>query len=659
MMPVEEIFKQAVAHHDAHRWSDAQSLYRQVLSMHLDHAPALRLLGLLAVQMGNAAEAVKLLRKAVALDPSVCEYWGNLGVALATQGQLDEALKAFQKACDLRPDDAECCTNLAGALQQKGRIDEAIEIYRKARDLQPAGAPYHFNHAQAVALKGELDTAIESFRRAIALRPSYAKAWNNLAGALLQQGKKSEAIEAYSRAIIEQPDYAEAFFNLGTALYKNGDVAEAIEAFQQTLRLKPDFTEALDHLGTALHAGKQSAEAIATYQRAIALRPNFAEACNNLANVLLDEERLEEAEESYRKAIVLRPSYADAWSNLGTAVQRQGRFEEAKETYRHATELDPTHAAAQFNLAWALLQQGDFEHGWALHDARLQIEEELHGRRFSQPLWDGAPLHGKRILLHAEQGIGDTIQFIRYVPWVASLGGVVFVETQPPLHRLLKTVEGVAQIISRGDPLPDFDVHCPLMSLPRRHHTRLQAVPAEVPYLRVSQGLARSDDGTRRQGDREKGRIGLVWSGNPIHTRDKHRSVRLSAFTPLLEVPNVEFYSLQKGPAEEELTAYAIANRKSQIANTPDLSDFADTAALIMNLDLIISVDTAVAHLAGALARPVWVLLPFIPDWRWMLDRSDSPWYPTMRLFRQPKQGDWQTPIHRIASELKSLGIKA
>ena len=380
-------------------------------------------------------------------------------------------------------------------------------------------------------------------------------------------------------------------------------------------------------------------EAIAAHRRSIAINPKSHVPFFNLGNALKDKGQTDEAIAAYRQALGLRPNYPEAHFNVGTSFGDKGQTAEAIAAYRQAIALDPNYAAAHWNLALMLLARGEFQEGFKEHQWRWECKGLPRRRNFAQPQWDGSPLAGRTILLHAEQGFGDTLQFIRYAPLVAARGATVIVGSVPELHRLLQGTPGVSRWLASGETLPPFDVHCPLMSLPHaRSARRWKTIPQSVPYLHADAGLSawwRNESGRH---DSNRFKVGLSWAGNPTHVNDRNRSLSLAALGPLAQVQGVSFYSLQKGDSARQPRPSGL----ELIDRTEDLKDFADTAALVANLDLVISVDSAVAHLAGAMGKPVWTLLPFTADWRWLLEREDSPWYPTMRLFRQAARGDWE-----------------
>ena len=387
-------------------------------------------------------------------------------------------------------------------------------------------------------------------------------------------------------------------------------------------------------------------------RRALALKPDYAEAHNNLGGALSAQGNLDEAVACYRRALALKPDYAEAHNNLGGALSDLAKFDEALACYRRALRLKPDYAEAHWNQALLTLLTGDFERGWAEYEWRWKTKQlHFERRTFSQPRWDGQPLAGRTILLHAEQGLGDTIQFVRYVSLVKVRGGRVVVECQPPLLPLLADCPGIDQVVARGNPLPAFDVQAPLLSLPGILGTTLDSIPDRVPYLRADPELAQA---WRKRLEALDGfKVGIVWQGNPPFKGDRQRSIPLRQYEALARVEGVQLVSLQKGAGADQLGKLAASFPVLDLGE--QLETFSDTAAVLKNLDLLISSCTSVPHLAGALGVPVWLALPFVPDWRWLLEREDSPWYPHHRLFRQSRPGDWSEVFERIAGALRGL----
>jgi len=569
-------------------------------------------------------------------------------------GRLAEAEEIYRQILDRQPGHAQALELLGALNLQRGRSDVAVDLIGRALALRPNWPEALSNRGEALRVQGRLDEAIADHRQVIALEPNRAQAHYNFGVALKDKGQLDEAIAAYRRAIALKPDYARAFGNLGNALREKEQVDEAIAACRQAIALKPDFAEAHSNLSAALRDKGLQNEAIAACRQAIALRPNFPEAYTNLGNALRDKGLMDAAIAAYHQAIAVKPEFVEAYTNLGSVLKDMGRLDEAIAACRRAIALKPDSPEAHYSFAFVLLLNGDFAEGWAEHEWRWLFKDfPAHRWSSSKPQWDGSDLANRTILLYCEQGFGDILQFIRFVPMVAGRGGNVIVMCPPHLRRLFQSVPGVGGWVVFDEPLPQFDVHCPLMSLPLAFGTTLETIPASVPYLHAEAGeIERWRE--RLAGEPAGLKVGLVWAGRSTHKNDHNRSVPLSILAPLAEVPGVNFYSLQKG--EPAAQAKHPPGGMKLVDWTQELNDFADTAALIANLDLVVSVDTAVAHLSGAVSRPVWLLAPFVTDWRWPLGREDSPWYPTMRVFRQKATGQWDEIIERVA---KCLALHA
>jgi tetratricopeptide (TPR) repeat protein len=474
------------------------------------------------------------------------------------------------------------------------------------------------------------------------------------AARLHQAGRLDEAETIYREIIDRDHSHAEAIHHLGVIAFQTGAVVQAVDIIGDALRLQPDNPGALSNLGLALEQLGRHEEALGCYQRAVALKPAYPEAHYNRGNVLRDLGRGEEALASYDKALRHQPKFVAAHVNRGRTLRDLGRLQEAESAYARALYLQPGLAVAELNKSFVHLVQGDFRRGLPLFEARWR-EAQMAGamRSFAAPQWDGREsLEGATLLLHAEQGLGDTLQFCRYAPLLAAQGARIVLEVQPPLVGLLRGLQGVADVVARGEPLPAFDFHCPLLSLPLVCGTTLDTIPAQPAYLAADP--ARIEAWQRRLGPRRHApggrRIGLVWSGSAGHLNDRHRSIPLAALTPLFTGQH-EFVGLQ-GEIRREDVGVLRAHADHLRSFADELVDFAETAALAAGMDLVIAVDTAGAHLAGALGRPLWLLLPFAADWRWLTARSDSPWYPSARLFRQGRPEDWASVIDAIGRAL-------
>jgi tetratricopeptide (TPR) repeat protein len=619
------LFAQGLALHQAGRLADAENIYQQVLATRPDHFDSLHLLGVIFLQRGNYAKAVQLFDLALAKDPNNVAALNNRGNALNDLNRFADALATFDRAIKLRPDRAETHSNRGNTLKELSRFEEAVASYDRALALQPDSAVALSNRASALHELKLFDQALASCDRALGLQPDFAQAHSNRGNALKELKRFDEALASYDRALALRPDFFEAHSNRGNVLHELGRFAEALASFDRALELRPDFAEAHCNRGNALQDLNRCDAALTSYDRALTLLPEFAAAYSNRGNALKDLRRLAEAFASFDRAIALQPDFADA----------------------------------HFNAAACRLLAGDFARGWEEYEWRWETDQ-LGGekRNFAQPRWDGSEgIAGKTILIHAEQGFGDTIQFCRYVPLVAARAGRVIFEVLQPLRALMGTLCGGAQIICRGETLPDFDLHCPLLSLPLAFGTRLETIPSATPYLSAPATKIRA--WRDRLGEHDRPRVGLVWSGNPrkdqphAYRLDAQRSIGFDLLAPLFQVTGCAFYSLQKG--DRALAQLRDSNLRDRVIDwTEDLHDFSDTAALIENLDLVIAVDTSVAHVAGALGKPFWLLNRHTTCWRWLLDREDSPWYPTARLFRQDDTREWGNVIDRVAAALRA-----
>lgn len=532
-----------------------------------------------------------------------------------------------------------------------GNLALAEILYHNLLEREPRQAAALILLGSLNVQKGNLERASTLVKEAVTLRPENAEAYNILGVILQKQGKFEEAIQSYGNALKREPDRAETYNNLGTVLIEVDRFDEAVANYEHAILLKPDYAEAYYNLANAFKREHKLNEAIKHYRKAINFNPNYVESTNNLGSTLKDQGRYDEALDALCRAIRLRPNNAEAHNNCGIVLQEQGKLNEALVAFNKAVALKTDYAEAHFNRSLLLLLKGRFTEAWPEYEWRL-CTKEYGLKNVQQPQWKGSPLEGKSILVHAEQGFGDTIQFVRYLPLIQSKGGRVIFECWPQLISLLENCNGIDKIIEKipdEEPAEEFDFTIPLMSLPGIFDTKLETIPFPVPYITANRRLA--DEWHKRLAVNDYFKIGLVWTGNPENRNIcLKRSCTLREFADLSKIPGLKFYSLQKGPASVEALYPPVG---MDIINLEDkLKDFSDTAAVIANLDLVISVDTAVAHLAGALGKPVWILLPFVPDWRWLVNREDSPWYSSMRLFRQTHPGDWAGVFDRVVQAL-------
>jgi tetratricopeptide (TPR) repeat protein len=713
---MQAMFMQGLALHQQGKLADAERIYMEILQQQPLHFGALHLAGLIACQTRRTERGAAMIAKAISLNANIVTAHNDLGNALLDLKRAEQAVASFDRAIALQPDNAEAYNNRGIALKDLKRVEEALASYNRAIGYRPDYAEAYNNRGNVLLDLKRTEEALASFDKAIALQPNFPEAHNNRSNALLDLERAEEALASVDKAIALKPDFAQAYNARGDALLGLERPAEALESYDKALKLQSDLAEAWLGRGSVFRELKRDGEALAAYDKALALKPDLAEAWLGRGYALAELKRYDAALASYDKALALKPDLVGAWLRRGNVFAGLNRYDDAFAAYDKALALEPDlagvwlgrgnvfcdlkrydEANVAFDKALALkpdlegawlgrgnvffsmnrdeealtcfdkaialgkdlaegywnksllkLSLGEYEVGWQLYEWRWKYRLFTSpGRNFSQPLWLGIDsIVGKTILIHSEQGFGDTIQFFRYLSKLEKLGPTIIIETQTQLVPLIKAQRGNCQIIGQGETLPSFDVHCPLLSLPLAFKTTLETIPAQVPYLFAPPEkleLWRTKLGTKR-----KSRIGLVWSGKL--SPDFRRSVPLESLLLIID-EKAEWYSLQKDVRESDRST--LNSSLTIIDHSPSLNDFSDTAALITEMDLVISIDTAVAHLAGALGKPVWILLPFHPDFRWLRDREDSPWYPTARLFRQTQDGDWSDVIDRVFQELK------
>jgi tetratricopeptide (TPR) repeat protein len=589
----------------------AAVLYAQVLQHDPRNPDALNLLGVLDLRHGRLASAHDRIAQAIRILPQTAFYHNNLGLVFRAMGDLGKAATAFEAA----------------------------------RQWQPTLYDAHFNLGVVRERLGQTDEAIAAYEKALALNSNNA-VLNNLGAAYLRRGELSKAIGYFEQVLKHQPDHADALYNLANAFLKSGDSEKAVVFLERRAGLPAPPPELPLQLGEVLQRVRRFDEAEIVYRKVLQTRLDPT-ACNNLAVILNRKFNYSEAETLSRQAIRLAPTYAEAHNNLGNILLATGRPTEADEAYSRAIDSKAGYAQARLNRGLARLLMGEFETGWDDFESRWQTSDFPTGKpKFAQPEWIGDDLRGRALLVYYEQGLGDTIQFSRYLPLLAARGGRVLFVFPRELRALFSGLAGVTLIDPDG-PMPPFDVHAPLMSLPRLCATRLQNIPCEMSYL-PRHPVSRFPLAPRTP---DRMRVGVVWAGGARHPKDLLRSLTAQQLVPAFRAASCDFFSLQTPPRAAELKALPADVRVEDVGS--GLRDFADTAAIMEQLDLVISADTSPLHLAGMLGRPTWGLLPFIPDWRWLLHREDSPWYPTMRLFRQTTLGDWTGVVDRVANALR------
>jgi tetratricopeptide (TPR) repeat protein len=672
--------------------ADAVVFLTRSLNLKPDRPTVLLNLALALHTLGREEEALQACNRALALDASLGGGYRTRAAVYTALGRREEALANAGQAVRLALRDPGAHADLGVALEAVGREREALECFERAIALDPSLAAAHHNRALLLARRGEHERALQSFDRALALQPHHAALVANRGNTLKELGRLPEAEQSYSLALAIEPnnpvtlhgralaryllrryvealhDYdalaarghesAPALVGRGATLVALRRFAEALAPLERAIQLLPGDADAHIQRGVALLNSDRNAEAIESFDRALAIRPNDPDVLNNRGVALTLTWQLSQALDSFVRSAVMGGTTAENHTNTGIVLKLLGRYREAAAAFGRALTRNPDDPSARFALAFLRLTLGEFAAGWPLYEARFDVPALGNpARHFSATRWSGSQsLKGKILLVHAEQGLGDVIQFCRYLPLLAAQGAFVVFEVMPSLARLLRTLPCSVRLIGRGEPLPPVDYYCPLLSLPLALNTRLDTIPAQVPYLaaepeRVAHWLERLRvlPGLR---------VGIAWQGNLDVEKliwARGRSIPLTFLEPLAHLPGVQLISLQKGPGTEQLRKVPFGERivdlGAELDRGPDA--FLDTAAVMAGLDLVISSDTSVAHLAGALGRPVWVMLAASPEWRWGLERLDSPWYPTMRLFRQTADRDWRVVVAAIVDALK------
>ena len=691
---VEEALRAAIALHRRGALDEAEVAYKAVLGRRPQHPDARHLLGVIAFQRARHEESVEWIDGAIAIDPKRAVFFSNRGNALRRLKRFEDALASYERAIELdpglsaahhnrglslndlrrfeealasfdaaialEPGHALAYSNPGNALKELKRFDEALASFDAAIALDPAFPESHYNRGNALRGLARLDDAVADYDRAIALRPDFVEAHYNRAVSLGDLGRYDEALAGYERTIALRPGYAEAHYNRGAALQRLMRPEEALASLDAAIAHKPEFAEAHCNRGNVLKGWGRFDEALACYAQAIALKPGFADAHYNRGVVFGELQRLDEALASYDRAIEIAPDLAVAHNNRGETLKAMMRLDEALASYDRASALRAGYGDALCNRSLVLLMQGRLREGWAMYEWRWKRRSSpLPTKNFAQPLWLGAEdVSGKTLLLHAEQGLGDTIQFVRYAKLVQRSGARVLLDVPEVLQPLMRGAQGVDVLLRKGQPLPHFDFHCPLLSLPLAFGPDLSSIPAEVPYIAVAED--RKERWRRHVGDTGF-KIAICWQGNPDGKVDIGRSFPLRLFEGISKVPGVRLISLQKSAGVEQLRDLPEGMRVETLPEDFDAGDgaFLDSAAMMACVDLVITSDTALTHLAGASGARTWLPLKHVPDWRWMLERSDSPWYPEHRLFRQRRRGDWSDVFAEMESALWELSRRS
>ncbi len=635
------------------RRSEAIAAYRQALKLRPNFAEAWWNLGNALVEAEEWEEAIRVIRRALQLAPKAAALHNNLSVALRKLGQFEPAIDAARRALTIDPGYVDALNNLGIASKLAGRVEEAISTYRSAVTLNPQSYDSHYNLGLALGTAGRHHEEELAYLQALALRPQSADAWYGIGAARHGLERWESARAAYRACLAAEPAMAKAWHAIGLTHHREMQYQEAIDAYEQALVVGGPNREIANNVVACLLEMRRWTEAERKVRPLVNAHPDFVSGWANLSAALNRQYRYRESEAAARRALALDPKSVDAHNNLGAVLAAMGHHDEARMAFNTALALDPKLGSARVNVGFIQLISGELEPGWAAHELRLEKLRLTDLKRLAgRTRWSAKSARpGERVFVPGEQGLGDTLQFMRYLPLLAARGCSVQLEVQPALTRLLRAFPGVATITAQGEPLPSFDSYCPLLSLPFEFGTHLNTIPPVVP---VTAPVDRRDHwATRINSHPARLRVGFSWCGNPNHENDQNRSIPLATFRQLFDAcPGVHFFSLQKNPKAED------AEMLAGIANVTDLgpalSDFIETAAAIAALDLVVSVDTSVAHLAATLGKPVLLLLCFAPDWRWLLHRTDTPWYPSMTLFRQDVAGDWSEPLSRVVERLRA-----
>lgn len=647
-----QVFSEAVAEFKKGNLKRAEDLCLNIIEKAPPNPICLHLIGVICHQQHKPVDAEVWLRKSLVLQPNVIEVNFNLGLALLAQDKFIDALVYFEKAIKLNPVYSAGYFQIGNVYKNLSQYEDAISAYKKCLELLP-------DHEEAMNCIGfslcqqnKHQEAIGYFIKAITIRADFPEALNNMGVAYLELDRPDQTKALCEKAIAMRPNYTAALNNLGNALKSQGSFKEAIHYYEMALTIDPKLVEARNNLGLSMMYGMSAIDtATACFNEVLKQNPDHPQALNNLGITLCHQGLFEEGITCYQKATKINSEYTEAISNLACAFRATGRTDEALKLYEKVIIQKPEFAEAHNNYAMMLLSVGKFDEGFLEYEWRWKTKQlkEAH-RIFDRPQWIGEDIRGKSLLIHAEQGFGDTLQFGRYAKVAQQLGIRVTLEVPSILVRIMSSMGGLEQVVALGDPLPEFDYHCPMLSLPRAFKTQLDSIPSKTPYLYADNADIKVWKDRLHSGS-NKMRVGLVWAGNPrlhsfdLSSIDRQRSMPSHHLLTLANIENVEFYSLQKDGAK--------APDNFPIIDYMDkCHDFSDTAALISQLDLVISVDTSVVHLAGALGKPVWLLNRYDTCWRWRYNCNDSPWYSNLRQFRQPNYANWTNVMERVRKEL-------
>ncbi|MBX9678672.1 MAG: tetratricopeptide repeat protein [Gemmataceae bacterium] len=631
--------------------ADAIAQFDKALQFHPHYPDAWHNRGIALLRLGKPDEAANSFAKAIEKRPAYAEAHCQRGIALRSLGKFDEAVASFRDAIRAKSDHSEARLHLIAVLMQVGKIPEAAAACHEALLFYP-DQPELYNHLGiALIRQDKLDEAVAAFRQALRFKADFAEAINNLGNTLLRQNRYDDAIVQFREALRIRPDLPHPLTNLAGAMLQKGETDEAIRHYREALERSPRDPELHFNIGNAYRTKKAYSDARSAYEHAVKIDGKHIGARLNLGILDMEEGKFELAVAGFQETIARKPDHAEAYSCWGVACLHLGLLEDAIGKFERAIEIDPNHGDYHLNRALTWLSLGDYERGWPEYEWRWKLKKSMP-RPFHQAAWDGSELPQGTILLYAEQGLGDTLQFIRYAPLVKARVGKVLFDGPPILKGLLASCPGIDEIVESSHAAAGkFDVQAPLLSLPRILGHKLEDVPSATPYVFADPAV---QPRWRQRADKLEGlKVGIVWQGNPQYAGDRWRSIGLPLLGRVAGTPGVSVVSLQKGHGAEQLKDWNGA--KIDDWSEDFSADFRDVAAAVASLDLVIAVDTAIAHLAGALGKPVWILIPFSSDWRWLRNRDDSVWYPTARLYRQKRSGDWEEVVARLEKDLAAL----
>lgn len=647
---ISKVIQPLLVMHQHGRLDDALKHYKNLLKTYPQHPIILCNMATIAFQQERITDGIKLMQQSLIADPNQAVAHHNLAAALMQQHRYDEAERHFLRSIDIKPTYLDAIKQLAGLYLRNNQFAKAHQQYQTAIAMAPQLAELYYYDAMALKHLNQLEPMLARLKNCIKIDPNYLDANSQYGELLIHTKKYPEAIAHYEQIVKVSPNKRTPYFKLGLAHYQLKQFETALTYYDQAFALNANDYDTLNNRGLALIELKRLDEALDSFTRAIQIDHNKPSAYNNKGSCLRSQNQLHEALHEFRLAIVADPNLADAHNNLGLTYMDLGRFEEALTYFNHALTINPNYAQVKFNLGVLKLRYGDYHEGWPLYESRWDVN--IQGTSKLSPSWLGEELLiGKSIHIYAEQGLGDTLQFCRYIPLIkAYKPNHIMVEVQGPLLTLLQNTwahDPQITVLRAGEKLPHVDCHCPIMSLPLVFKTMVDTIPAPEQYIHTDE--KHLNVWAHTLGKSNKLRVGIVWTGAKLHKNDFNRSIQLRQLAPLLEL-DVEWYCLQK--EIRSIDNFSLKRFPQVELHHKNISDFSDTAALIAQMDLVIAVDTSVAHLAGAMGKPVWLMLPFSADFRWLMHRDDSPWYPSMQLFRQNNYGVWDDVILRVKEQL-------